>query len=180
MNIDSLLAALASAQLLTTMSMEEARARALEHLDGLLDGPDAAALVLVKALDQPIPGVVSHDFHFWNETDDVVAEFAAAIHEPEALRLELLAIETYEERMHVRATVRGEAREQWIELDGSVGGLDAFAAYLNALLAEIGAAVRVYALDTAEFDWHVFVVRTPAQMSALASGGWTRPLRDRG
>src|SRR5690242_9897388 len=78
MNIDSVLAALASAQLITTMSMEEARGRALARFGTLLDGRDAAALVL-NALGQPIPGHVSHDFHFWTETDDVVAEFASAI-----------------------------------------------------------------------------------------------------
>jgi hypothetical protein len=80
------------------------------------------------------------------------------------------------QRMHVRAIVHGASREHWIAVDGSVGGLDAFAVYLNALLLEVNATVRVYALETTESDWHVFVIRTPIQMCALESGSWTRPL----
>jgi hypothetical protein len=65
-----------------------------------------------------------------------------------------------EQRMQVCATVGGERREEWIDVDGAVGGLDAFAAWLNKLLAEVESNLRVHALETGELDWHVFVVRT--------------------
>jgi hypothetical protein len=45
-------------------------------------------------------------------------------------------------------------------------------------LDEVDADVRVYALDTNELDWHVFVIRTPAEIAGLAALGQLRPLRN--
>ena len=175
MHLAALIAALSAARLVTLET--EARAREIATRESaLLTGRDGAVLLL-NFLGERIPGHISHDFAFWNETPDVVSEFAAGITDA-PLALELLTMDGHEQRMQVRATVRGEGRERWIEVDGSVGGLDAFAGWLNQILGEVEADVRVYALETNELDWHVFVIRTPEEVAGLSALGQIRPLRN--
>ena len=174
MTIDDLLAALRTARLVTPEGEAHARAVSAARFGDRVDRSSAA--YLLDAIDQPIPGYISHDFHFWDETADVVAEFAAAI-AGSPLALELLTMDGTEQRMRVRITVAGDVRRRWFPVDGSVGGLDLFASYLNKLLADVGAVVRVYALETDELDWHAFVIRTPAEVEALRAAGWVRRMR---
>jgi hypothetical protein len=175
MDLEPLIAALSTARLLTLENV--ARAREIAAREGALLADRDGAALLLNFLREPIPGHISHDFAFWNETREVVSEFAAGI--PDLpLGLELLEMDGPEERMKVRATARGERRERWIEVDGSVGGLDAFAAWLNQMLGELEADVRVYALETNEFDWHVFVIRTKEEVEGLRALGQIRPLRN--
>jgi hypothetical protein len=175
MDLDALIAALSVARLVTLKT--EALAREIASRESeLLTGRDGAALLL-NFLGEQIPGHISHDFAFWVETPDVVSEFAAALTDV-PLALELLTMAGPEQRMQVRATVRGALRERWIEVDGSVGGLDAFAAWLNEILREVEADVRVYALETEELDWHAFVIRTPEEVQGLSALGQIRPLRN--
>jgi len=134
----------------------------------------AAAYFLSQSECSLDEGVVAHDFPFWNETDNVIAEFSRAVAVRE-VSFEQLHIEPCYE-IHVRTTVAGKkARNDTLDIDGG-RGLDAVVEHLNKTLEKTNLQRRVYALDTDELDWRVFVACEPEVAHVLSAAGQTRKL----
>jgi len=132
---------------------------------------DAAAYFLSQS--GGIEGVVSHDFHFWNETNDVIAEFTRAL--GGGARFEQVSI-TPPSEVCVRTIFDGEASDKaTLDIDGG-RGLDAVVEYINAAMDANQRTRRICALETDEFDWRVFVACDPDVMRVLAEAGQTRKL----
>lgn len=102
-------------------------------------------------------GVIVHDHRFLNETDDVVAELAAALEgEPIAFVQEGVRADA----LRIRA---GE-RVEWVHFVPD--GLDAIVRWMNRRLEEAGAKRRIHALETGGDDG-CWVVCEPERFARL-------------
>lgn len=102
-------------------------------------------------------GVVVHDHRFGNETDDVVAEFAATLHdEPIAFA----QVGVRDDALQIRA---GD-EVAWVPF--VPGGLDAIARWLNARLEAAGAKRRIFSLQT-DSDFYSYIVCPPETIDAM-------------
>ena len=133
---------------------------------------DTASHVL-HAVAQPVHGVISHDYAFWNETVDVVKEFSDALR-MEPIEMHQVAI-LEGEQLTLRVQVEGESCT--MDIDLVPGGLDSVAHQINAWLRRAQSPRRLVALETRELDWKVFVAVNKDVEAALQELGQTRPLR---
>jgi hypothetical protein len=110
-------------------------------------------------------GFLSHDWRFGQETQDVIAEFAACL-KGEPIRFE--QIETKPNALRVRSSRLDSRDDDWIDLEDR--GLDAVARFLNEKLEGAMARRRVFSLET-DGDWHAFIVRTGDEVAAMREAG---------
>lgn len=174
-SVAALLNTLADARLVAPERRQQALFAAERVLGrGACIEADTSAHVL-HAVANPSDGVVSHDFAFWSETDDVIAEFSVALGSVSA-SFEQVAIAEHES---LTVCTRTRASVQSIEIELVPGGLDAVVLALNAVLAEAGCERRMVALETNELDWKVYVSADGDLAAQLSTLGQTRALRPR-
>ena len=130
---------------------DSATARLLQHLHGETGGLSR--------------GFLCHDWRFGQETDDVIAEFAACL---AGAPFQFTQLGQKPDELHVRTSIRGKDTDTWVDLSES--GLQAVAAFVNQQLEAADSEVRVHTLTT-DGDWHAYLIRPTAEVSRLESAG---------
>ncbi len=123
--------------------------------------PAKSALALL--LDGRSPRTISHDSHWFEASDRIVARFDATL-EGEPVRFAELAIAGGTAHLEIRAGARAEtvATEAFVWEVASV---------VDAALKKHRSSRRVYALESYQSDVFVFVVLTPGERQALIDAG---------
>ena len=168
-SVRRLIKTLTTHRLLETMTEAEITKLALRIFPSGTIDETATATLLQHVHDDPARGLafgfLSHDWRFGQETQDVIAEFAACL-KGEPIRFE--QIETKPDALRVRSSTIDSRDDDWIDLAGQ--GLEAVAHFLNQKLEIARASRRVFSLETGG-DWHAFLIRTGDEIAAMRAAG---------
>jgi hypothetical protein len=118
-------------------------------------------------------GFIWHAGEFWNDTDDVVAELAACVHDERPLFKQISAKERVSTARKFRETVLALVieRDDGVRKDVEARTLADVVAVFNAELKARGSSRRFVDLDTGGDDWLMYVcLELPLARKLVAQG----------